>query len=61
MAGTRNPSTGLQKIGERAAERIGEPLECLDSRAGPTGLNQRNTCCASVVRCASSTWDRRAR
>ena len=42
MAGTRNPSAGLQKIGERVAQRVGEPLECLDSRVGPTGLNQRN-------------------
>ena len=42
MAGTKNPSAGLQKIGERVAQRVGEPLECLDSRVGPTGLNQRN-------------------
>jgi hypothetical protein len=42
MAGTRNPSTGLQKIGERVAQRVGEPLECLDSRVGPTDLNQGN-------------------
>src|ERR1700731_1504156 len=42
MAGTRNPSAGLQKIGERVAQRVGEPLECLDSRVGPTGLDQRN-------------------